>query len=49
MSRKLTALLYALVVLTGAMGLKAIVATHSGSQVLMANGGGPPPPIKGSR
>lgn len=43
MSRKLTAVLYALVVLAGAMGLKTIVATHSNGPLLMANSGGPVP------
>ncbi len=44
MSRKLTALLLAMLVLAGAMGLKTIVAGHSDSTVMMANGGGPFPP-----
>jgi len=44
MSRKLAALLLAMLVLTGAMGLKTIVAGHSSSSVMMANGGGPFPP-----
>ncbi len=46
MSRKLTAVLYALVVLAGAMGLKTIVAAHSTGSVLVANGGAPAPPVK---
>jgi len=45
MSRKLTALLLAMLVLAGAMGLKTIVAAHSDSTVMMANGGGPFPPV----
>jgi hypothetical protein len=44
MSRKLTALLLAMLVLAGAMGLKTIVAGHNDSSVMMANGGGPFPP-----
>jgi hypothetical protein len=44
MSRKLTALLFALVVLTGAMGLKTLVSSHNTSPVVIAGGGGAPPP-----
>ncbi len=44
MSRKLAALLLAMLVLAGAMGLKTIVTGHSDSSVMMANGGGPFPP-----
>jgi hypothetical protein len=43
MSRKLAVLLLAMLVLTGAMGLKTIVASHHGGTVMMANGGGPAP------
>src|SRR5579864_7458906 len=45
MSRKLTALLLAMLVLTGAMGLKTIVAGHSDGSFMMANGSAPPPPV----
>ena len=44
MSRRLTALLLALLVLVGAMGLKTAVMAHSGSAVMMANGPAPFPP-----
>ena len=44
MSRKLTALLLATLVLVGAMSLKTVVAAHSNGAVMMANGGGPVPP-----
>ena len=44
MSRKLTALLLAMLVLVGAMGLKTVVTAHSNGTVMMANGGGPWPP-----
>ena len=44
MSRRLTAVVFlAMLVLAGAMGLKTVVAAHSGS-VIMANGGAPQPP-----
>jgi hypothetical protein len=43
MSRKLTALLFALVVLTGAMGLRTLVSSHNTSPVVIAAAGGPPP------
>ena len=43
MSRKLTALLFALVVLTGAMGLKTLVTSRHAGPVVIANGGAPPP------
>jgi hypothetical protein len=43
MSRKLTALLLATLVLAGAMGLKTAVMAHSGSAIMMANGGAPVP------
>jgi hypothetical protein len=44
MSRKLTALPLAMLVLAGAMSLKTVVAAHSNGAVLMANGGGIVPP-----
>jgi hypothetical protein len=43
MSRKLTALVFALVVLTGAMGLKTLVASRHNGPVVIANGSAPPP------
>ncbi|HWW18083.1 MAG TPA: hypothetical protein VNY81_05630 [Candidatus Saccharimonadales bacterium] len=46
MSRKLTALLLAMLILVGAMGLKTVVAAHSNGTVMMANGGGPFPPVQ---
>jgi hypothetical protein len=44
MSRKLTALLLAMLVLAGAMGLKTVVTAHSNGTVMMANGSAPVPP-----
>jgi hypothetical protein len=44
MSRKLTALLLAMLTLVGAMGLKTVVAAHSDGAVMMANGSAPYPP-----
>jgi hypothetical protein len=44
MSRRVTALLAAMLVLAGAMGLKTAVAAHSNSAVLIANGSDPLPP-----
>jgi len=44
MSRKLTVILLAMLVLAGAMSLKTVVATHGDGSVVMANGGGPVPP-----
>jgi hypothetical protein len=44
MSRKLTALLLAMLILAGAMGLKTVVAAHNNGTVMMANGGAPFPP-----
>jgi hypothetical protein len=44
MSRKLTALLLAMLILAGAMGLKTVVVAHSNGAVMMANGGAPWPP-----
>ncbi len=45
MSRKLTVVLLAMLVLAGAMSLKTVVVTHSDGSVIMANGGAPEPPI----
>jgi hypothetical protein len=44
MSRKLTALLLAMLILAGAMSLKTVAAAQSNGAVLMANGGAPVPP-----
>jgi len=44
MSRKLTALLLAMVVLAGAMCLKTVVTAHSNGVVMVAVGGAPFPP-----
>jgi hypothetical protein len=44
MSRRVTALLAAMLVLAGSMGLKTAVAAHSNSAVMIANGGDPVPP-----
>jgi hypothetical protein len=43
MSRKLTTLFFAMVVLAGAMGLKTLVSTHARGSVLIANGPEPVP------
>jgi hypothetical protein len=43
MSRKLAILFLAMLVLTGAMSLKTIVAGHNDATVMMANGGAPVP------
>ena len=43
MSRKLIAVLYALVVLAGAMGLKTLVTQRHNGPVLIAVGGAPVP------
>jgi hypothetical protein len=43
MSRKLTSLLLAMLVLAGAMGLKTVVMAHSDGAVMMANGSDPVP------
>ncbi len=43
MSRKLTALLLAMLILTGAMGLKTAIAGHNNGSVMMANGSAPVP------
>jgi len=45
MSRRLTALLLAMLVLVGAMGLKTAVMAHSNGAVMMANGSAPYPPL----
>ncbi len=43
MSRKLSALLLAMLILAGAMGLKTAIAGHSDGSVMMANGSAPFP------
>jgi hypothetical protein len=43
MSRKLTTLFFAMIVLAGAMGLKALVVSHGHGTVLVANGPEPVP------
>ena len=43
MSRKLTTLFFAMLVLAGAMGLKTLVTAHSQGSVLLANGPEPVP------
>ena len=45
MSRISSAIFLAMLVLTGAMGLKTVVTTHGDSSVLMANGTAPVPPL----
>jgi hypothetical protein len=45
MSRKLTVVLLAMLVLVGAMSLKTVVVTHGDGSVILANGGAPLPPI----
>ena len=45
MSRISSAIVLAMLVLTGAMGLKTVVTTHGDSSVLMANGTAPIPPL----
>jgi hypothetical protein len=44
MSRKLTVVLLAMLVLVGAMGLKTVVVTHGDGSTIMANGSAPLPP-----
>jgi hypothetical protein len=44
MSRKLTVVLLAMLVLVGAMSLKTVATTHGAGSVIMANGGAPQPP-----
>jgi hypothetical protein len=43
MSRKLSALLLAMLVLAGAMSLKTVVMAHDDGAVMMANGSDPVP------
>jgi len=43
MSRKLSALLLAMLVLAGAMSLKTVVTAHGNSAFIMANGPAPTP------
>ena len=45
MSRISSAIFLAMLVLTGAMGLKTVVTTHGDSSVLIANGTAPVPPL----
>lgn len=45
MSRRLTVLLLAMLVLVGAMSLKTVVIAHSDGSVIMANGSAPAPPV----
>jgi hypothetical protein len=45
MSRISSVIVLAMLVLTGAMGLKTVVTTHGDSSVLMANGTAPVPPV----
>jgi len=45
MSRKLSVLFLAMLVLAGAMSLKTIVTAHSNGTVVMANGGAPVPTL----
>ena len=44
MSKKLAVVLLVMLVLVGAMGLKAMVTAHGYSSVIMANGSAPAPP-----
>ena len=44
MSRKLTVVLLAMLVLVGAMSLKTVVVTHGDGSVILANGAAPLPP-----
>jgi hypothetical protein len=44
MSRKLSSLLLAMLVLAGAMSLKTAVAAQNNGAITMANGGAPVPP-----
>ena len=44
MSRKLTVVFLAMLVLVGAMSLKTVVVAHGDSSVVLANAGGPVPP-----
>ena len=45
MSRRLTVVLLAMLVLVGAMSLKTVVVTHGDGSVIMANGGAPVPHV----
>jgi hypothetical protein len=45
MSRISSAIVLAMLILTGAMGLKTVVTTHGDSSVLIANGTAPVPPL----
>ena len=45
MSRISSAIFLAMLVLTGAMGLRTVVTTHGDSSVLIANGTAPIPPL----
>ena len=45
MSRKLTVVLLAMLVLVGAMSLKTVAVTHGDGSMIMANGGAPQPPV----
>ena len=45
MSRKLTVIFLAMLVLVGAMSLKTVVVAHGDGSVIMANGGAPAPPV----
>ncbi|HKW33325.1 MAG TPA: hypothetical protein VJN92_10005 [Candidatus Acidoferrum sp.] len=45
MSRKLTVVLLAMLILVGAMSLKTVAVTHGDGSVIMANGGAPQPPV----
>ena len=44
MSRKLTSVFLAMLILAGAMSLKTVAAALNNSAVMMANGGAPVPP-----
>jgi hypothetical protein len=44
MSRKLTVILLAMLILVGAMSLRTAVVTHSDGSLIMAQGGAPQPP-----
>jgi hypothetical protein len=44
MSRKLTVVLLAMMILVGAMSLKTVVTAHDNGAVIMANGSAPVPP-----
>jgi len=44
MSRKLTVVLLAMLILVGAMSLKTVVTAQDNGAVIMANGGAPVPP-----